>query len=148
MYYDRLVKAYKNSGLTKKKIALESNVSEKTISRMLESRDYHASVDVLESVVPVLGITMQELFCDTDAVVVSREMIDGIEEAKSALEQNKQYADEIVALKERIFALTTENISLRTELEHKQEVINLHESYKSILNGFARIITETSTDTQ
>ena len=148
MYYDRLVRAYNASGLSKKTLALKSQLSEKTISRMLESREYHASIEVLESVAPVLGVTMQELFCDTDSVVVSREMIDVIEEAKTAIEQNKQYAEEIEALKERVFALTNENISLRLTLEHKDEIIKIHEEYKSILNGFARMIPETSTDTQ
>lgn len=148
MYFDRLVKAFRDSKLTQKQLAEKSQVSEKTISRMLTSRDYHATFDIMESVANVLGISMQELFSETDAVVVSRDTIFNMEESKRIEEENKLLCDEISALKERVSELTAENTHLRNKLEYKDSVISVHESYKSLLDELARIITDRSTDTQ
>ena len=148
MYFDRIVKAFKDSKLTQKQLAEKSQVSEKTISRMLTSRDYHATFDIMESVTNVLGISMQELFSETDAVVVSRDTIFNMEELQRTEEENKLLSEEISALKERVSELSAEIASLRMKLEHKEGIISVHESYKSLLDGLARIITDSSTATQ
>ena len=40
--------------------------------------------------------------------------------------------------KDKVTALTSENDLLRLKLEHKEEIISLHNYYKTIMSGFTK----------
>lgn len=148
MYFKRLEKAFADSKLTNKQLAERSQVSEKTIARMLSNPDYHASIDVLDRVSKTLNITMQELFAETDVVLIRKEVLVDLEESRHFVDECKTLSAENIELREKVIFLEKKNENLQTTLKHKDEIISIHESYKSLLDGLARIITDTPTDTQ
>lgn len=148
MYFQRLLQAFEDSNLTYKQLAEKSQVSEKTISRMLTTPDYKPSVETATHVAKALNITMQELFAETDFVLVKKNVLADLEEAKRFVAGCKSLSAENIALREEVASLKKNNENLQIKLQHKDEIIHLHESYKSLLEELARIITETSTDTQ
>ena len=148
MYFERLGKAVDDSKLTHKQLAEKSQVSEKTINRMLTNPDYQASIDILLRVTKALNITMQELFAETDVVLIRKEVLADLEETKRFVEECQTLTTDNIELREKVSSLEKENAKLKTTLKHKEEIISIHESYKSLLDGFAHIITDRSTDTQ
>ena len=148
MYFNRLLQAFTDSNLTHKQLAEKSQVSEKTISRMLTTPDYQPSVVTATRVAKALNITMQELFAETDVVLIRKDVLVDLEESKRFVEGCRTLSTENIALREKVSSLEKKNENLQTKLQHKEEIISLHESYKSLLDGFARIITENNTDTR
>lgn len=148
MYFERLKKAVDDSKLTHKQLAEKSQVSEKTINRMLTNPDYQASLDILIHVAKALNITMQELFAETDVVLIRKEVLADLEESKRFVEECRTLTTENITLNENLRSLKKENENLKNKLRHKEEIISIHESYKSLLDGFAQILTDRSTDTQ
>lgn len=148
MYFERLKKAVDDSKLTHKQLAEKSQVSEKTINRMLTNPDYQASLDILIHVAKALNITMQELFAETDVVLIRKEVLADLEESKRFVEECQTLTTDNIELREKILSLKKENENLKNKLQHKEEIISIHESYKSLLDGFAQILTDRSTDTQ
>lgn len=148
MYFERLKKAYEESGLTKKLLAEKANVSEKTIKRILDNPNYRADLDTMTQVSKALNITMQELFSETDVVLIRKDVLAELEEASRFVEECRTLSTENISLKDELLSLTKKYEELQTTLRHKEEIIALHESYKVLLDDLARMITETSTDTQ
>lgn len=148
MYFERLQKSFADSGLTHKKLAEKSNVSEKTIKRILTSSDYHADLYTIERVTTALNITMQELFAETDVVLIRKDVLAELEASKEFVEECKTLATENLELRDTIASLNKTNALLQSKLDHKEEIISVHESYKVLLTDLARIITENHTDTQ
>lgn len=148
MYFSRLLQAFTDSNLTHKQLAEKSQVSEKTISRMLTTPDYKPSVVTATRVAKALNITMQELFAETDVVLIRKDILADLEEAKRFVEGCKTLSAENITLREKVASLEKKNENLQTKLQHKEEVISLHESYKALLDGFAQILTDRGTDTQ
>lgn len=148
MYFDRLVEAYNASGFTQKQLADKAKVSEKTINRMIKNPNYKPGWDVTINVTQALGISMQEIFAGTDVVLIRKEELAELEEAKKFVDECKNLTTENITLRENVLALTRENTDLQTKLQHKEEIISVYESHKVLLDRLARIITETSTDTQ
>ena len=148
MYFKRLVQAFEDSKLTHKQLAEKSQVSEKTISRMLTTPDYQPSLVTATRVAKALNISLQELFAETDVVLIRKDVLADLEESKRFVEGCRTLSTENIALREKVASLEKKVENLQTKLQHKEEVISLHESYKSLLNGFAQILTDRGTDTQ
>jgi predicted nuclease with TOPRIM domain len=45
---------------------------------------------------------------------------------------------EIAMLKDKVVTLTAENDVMKSKLEHKDEIIRLHNYYSTIINGLAK----------
>ena len=148
MYFKRLEKAFADSKLTQKQLAERSQVSEKTVARMLSNPDYHATVDVLDRITQTLNITMHELFTETDMVLIRKDVLAELEEAKRFADEGKTLSAENTSLKEEVHSLKKENGDLQAKLKHKEEIITVHQSYKTLLDELAHIITDKATVTQ
>lgn len=135
MYFKRLGTAFADSKLTHKQLAEKAQVSEKTVTRMLANPDYHASVDILSRVANALNITLQDLFVETDVVLIRKEVLADLEEAKYFVDNCRTLSTENITLQEKVRFLEKENDDLQTKLKHKDEIISLHERYLSIIDG-------------
>ena len=147
MYYERLKKAYDASGLSKKQLAEKAKVSEKTIKRMLDNPDYRADVVTTEQVAAALNLSMQELYAETDVVLIRKEELVELEHAKQMVDSLKNNSEDNAILIARVACLENQIEKLQTKLRHREEVIAIHESYKSLLDGFAQILNERAHDT-
>lgn len=134
MLFDRLGKAFVASKMSQKQLAEKSMVSEKTIKRMLTNRDYSPSLDTLTRVAKALGTPLEDLFSDTDARVLSGSVVTIQEEAERLSSENAMLLAENAMLKDKVGVLSSENDLLRMKLEHKDEIISLHNFYNSVAN--------------
>ena len=128
MYHARLKKAFDELGISRKQFAERAKLSEKTIKRILDNPDCNVDLDTMTLIANALNISLFELFAGTDVVLVRKEAL-------------AEYEEKIASLENTIAIL-------ENDIKHKDEIINQHESYKSLLNVFARILSERSTDTQ
>ena len=136
MWLDRIRERRKELNYTIKYISQEAKQPERTVSRIFAGETLSPSVDTLYGIATVLGLSLDELLADTNSVVGSKHYIDLIQE-------NTEFANEIerlnselalinaeaAVLKDKVGVLTAENDILRLKLEHKEEIISIHNYY-------------------
>lgn len=143
MWLENLRELKKEKGATNKGIAEATNLPERTVTRIFSGDTDNPYVDTLHRIVTVLGGSLDSILADTKVVVGSADMItlqaekDAVQEEKDTLvlEAEKLGAElalvntENAVLKDKIAALTAETDILRLKLEHKEEIIALHNYY-------------------
>lgn len=132
MWFERLGIAFADSKMSQKQLAERSQVSEKTIKRMLTNRNYSTSIDTITRVAKALDTTLEDLFSDTDARVLGGNMVSVQEELQRVTAEKGILEAENSMLKDKVVALSAEIDLLRIKLEHKEEIISLHNYYNSL----------------
>ena len=85
-----------------------------------------------------LGVSMEEIFSEGNAVVATCDVIELHNENERLLAENSLIIAENAMLKDKVAALTGENDILRIKLEHKEEIISLHNYYNALLKNSGR----------
>lgn len=143
MWLENLRELKKEKGVTNKWIAEATNLPERTVTRIFAGDTDNPYVDTLHRLVTVLGGSLDSILADTKVVVGGADLVelqaekDTVQEENDALvaELEKLGAElslantEIAVLKDKIAALTAETDILRLKLEHKEEIIALHNYY-------------------
>ena len=135
MWLEKLKKLKKETGLTTKQIAEMKNLSEKTVNRILSGETDHPYMDTLSDIVSALGGSLDDLFSDTNARIASGDFIEMQNDVNRLTAENGMLAAEIAMLKDKVSVLSSENEILRMKLEHKEEIISLHNYYNSVISG-------------
>ncbi len=142
MWLDNLKDLRKETGMTVKQIAELTNLPERTVSRIFSGDTDNPYVDTLHRIVTVLGGSLDSILADTKVVVggtdlkTLQEQNDKLNEQLSLLtEENNMLSAEICALKNTNCALSSEVELLRLKLEHKEEIISLHNYYNKLKLG-------------
>lgn len=135
MWLEKLKKLKKETGLTTKQIAEMKNLSEKTVTRILSGETDHPYMDTLSDIVSALGGSLDDLFSDTNARIASGDFIEMQNDVNRLTAENGMLAAEIAMLKDKVSVLSSENEILRMKLEHKEEIISLHNYYNSVISG-------------
>ena len=129
-----------------KQIAEMTNLPERTVSRIFSGDTDNPYVDTLHRIVSVLGGSLDSILADSKAVVGNanlstlQENIDRLNGEVSELESEvyglkeevMRLTSENSELKNRLTVLTTENGLLLIKLEHKEEIISLHNYYNKL----------------
>lgn len=138
MWLDKLKELRKKSGVTNKYLAENMHRSERTIGRFF-SGEADLGIDDLQKMVALMGGSLEDILDESDFKLPTPEvealkkeiasLTKTIEEmtAKETLLQA-----EIAVLKDKIVSLTAENDILRLKLEHKEEIISLHNYYNKL----------------
>ena len=132
MWLDNLKELKKMTGMSSKQIAELTNLPERTVIRIFSGDTDNPYVDTLHRIVSVLGGSLDGIFADTKAVVGNADLntlqtnIDLLNSELSLLKA------EIAILKDENVRLSTENDLLRLKLEHKEEIIALHNYYLNL----------------
>ena len=134
MWLDKLKDLRKEKGNPSfKKIAEETNLPERTVTRIFSGDTHNPYVSTLDLIVKALGGSLDEIFSDTKVVVGNEKLAT----LQTDLDLVKAESEIIVAentlLKDKVACLTAENDLLKRELEHKEEIINLHNYYNNAL---------------
>jgi predicted transcriptional regulator len=143
MWLDNLRELKKEKGVTNKWIAEATNLPERTVTRIFAGDTDNPYVDTLHRIVTVLDGSLDSILADTKVVVGGADLItlqaekDAVQEEKDALtaEVERLTAElalvsaELAVLKDKVVTLTAENDVLRLKLEHKEEIIALHNYY-------------------
>lgn len=132
MWLDNLKELKKRTGMSTKQIAEKTTIPERTINRILAGESDHPYADTLDLIVKAMGYDLGDIFSDTNVVVATDELT-GIKEAVDVVEAERDLIlVENDMLKTKLAALTTEIELLKKELQHKEELLALHNYYNKL----------------
>lgn len=129
MWLDNLKELKKAKGMTTKQIADATSLPERTVNRIFSGDTDNPYVDTLHRIVSVLGGSLDNILADTKTVVGSTDLITLQEDLDRLNNETMLLQAEIAVLKDKVNTLTAENDMLRMKLEHKEEIISLHNYY-------------------
>ena len=138
MWLDNLKELKKKTGMSTKQIAEKTTLPERTINRIFAGESDHPYADTLDLIVKALGYDLGDIFADTKVIVATDELVE-IKESVDVVEAERDlFQVENEMLKTKNAALTTEIELLKKELQHKEELLALHNFYKSVLSGMTK----------
>lgn len=149
MWLDNLKELRKSTGMSYKWIAEQTNLPERTVSRIFSGDTANPYVDTIHRIVSVLGGSLDSILADSKAVVgdanlsTLQEDVDNLNGEIERLngEVNRLEGEltllsaENSILRDKVSTLTAENDLLRIRLEHKEEIISLHNYYSKFQSG-------------
>jgi transcriptional regulator with XRE-family HTH domain len=132
MWLENLKELKKKTGMSTKQIAEKTNLPERTISRILAGVTDHPYADTLDLIVKALGYDLGDIFADTKVIVATDDLVE-IKESVDVVEAERDLTNvENEMLKTKVAAMTTEIELLKKELQHKDEIIALHNYYNKL----------------
>lgn len=138
MWLENLQELKKKTGMTAKQIAEKTTLPERTINRIFSGETDHPYADTLDLIVKALGYDLGDIFADTSVVVATDDLV-GIKDSVGVVEAERDLTIvENEMLKAKNAALTTENELLKKEIQHKDELLALHNYYKSVISGMTK----------
>lgn len=132
MWLENLKDLKKKTGMSAKQIADKSNLPERTVNRILSGETDHPYADTLDLIVKALGYSLSDIFADTKVIVATDELVD-IKDSVGVVEAERDLTlVENEMLKTKNAALETEIELLKKEIQHKDEIIALHNYYNKL----------------
>ena len=132
MWLDKLKELKKAKGLSSKQIAEMTNLPERTVSRIFSGETDDPYVSTLRSIAIALDTSLDDIFAETSVVVGSKRIVEIQAEFEKLKAEHDILAAEYAVLKDKVTSLTSENDILRLKLEHKEEIIAIHNYYNKI----------------
>ena len=136
MWLELLKEAQEEHGYSYKHIAEESKTSEKTVARLFSGSTKYPPIDTVYRIASVLDLSLDDLFADSRSVIGGKHYIALHEENEALTKEVERLNTELTlvsaenaVLKDKVVTLSTENELLRLKLEHKEEIIALHNYY-------------------
>lgn len=140
MWREKIIEAKKAKNITTKIMSEKVRLPEQTIARILSGKTATPRIDTVLDLGAAVGLTPRELFSETTSVlgdenlIVLQEKLDQANVALSALQAEiASISEENTNLKVQNVTLQAENDLLRIKLEHKEEIISLHNYYNSVI---------------
>ena len=133
MWLDNLKELKKQTGKSVKQIADMTNLPERTVNRIFSGDTDNPYVDTLHRIVTVLGGSLDDILADTKVVVATESIVELKENVDVIAAQHDLLAVENDMLKTKNAALTTELELLKKELAHKEELLAVHNFYRTHL---------------
>jgi transcriptional regulator with XRE-family HTH domain len=138
MWLENLQELKKKTGMSVKQIAEKTNLPERTINRIFSGETDHPYADTLDLIVKALGYDLGDIFVDTKVVVAADELVE-IKDSVGVVEAERDLTIvENEMLKAKNAALVTENELLKKEIQYKDELLALHNYYKSVISGMTK----------
>ncbi len=132
MWLENLKDLKKKTGMSAKQIADKSNLPERTVNRILSGETDHPYADTLDLIVKALGYSLSDIFADTKVIVATDELVE-IKENVGVVEAERDLIlVENEMLKSKNAAMETEIELLKKEIQHKDEIIALHNYYNKL----------------
>lgn len=129
MWLENLKELKARSGMTAKQIAEKTNLPERTVTRIFSGETDHPYADTLDIIAKALDADLGDVFSETKVIVATDDLV-SIKESVDVVEAERDLvAAENEMLKAKNAALTTEIELLKKELQHKEEIIALHNYY-------------------
>lgn len=129
MWLDNLKELKSSKGMTAKQIADRSGLPERTVKRVLSGDTANPYLDTLQRIATALDSSLDAILADTKAVVGTEGLATLQAEVTRVTAELELVTAENVILKGKVDTLTAENDLLRMKLEHKEEIIALHNYY-------------------
>lgn len=132
MWLDSLKELKKSSGMSTKQIADATKIPESTVKRIFAGDTDDPRLSTIRCIVIALGGSLDHILADTNAVISTDSIVDVKEAAVVAEAERDLVAAENEMLKAKNTALTMENELLKKELQHKEELLALHNYYNKL----------------
>jgi predicted transcriptional regulator len=129
MWIENLKELKKRTGMSIKQIGEKANLPEKTVNRIISGDTDHPRIDTLVLIVEAMGGKMNEIFADTNVVVATESLVEIKETADVVEAENSVITATNAMLEAKVTALTMENELLKKELQHKEELLAVHNYY-------------------
>ena len=140
MWLDTLKELKKAKGLSSKQIADMTSLPERTVSRIFSGDTDNPYMDTIHRIAVALDASLDDIFADTKAVVATERLVEvkeTLEEVKGAADVMEAERDLVKLENERLKVenanLTTELQLLKRELQHKDELLALHNFYNKLI---------------
>ena len=137
MLLTNLHKIKEVSKMTYEQIAKESKTPISTVKHIFAGK-CEPLASTLYRIVTAMGGSLDEVLADTNVVLSPKTLAEVQENAEVIEAERDSIQAELEKLKARNAALTTENELLRKEIQHKDELLALHNYYKSVISGMAK----------
>lgn len=142
MWLENLKELKQSTGMSFKQIAELTNLPERTVARIFSGDTDNPYVDTLHRIVSVLGGSLDSILADSKAVVGNANLTTLQEDIDRLNSEVDRLNGEITCLSaensiltDKVSTLTAENDLLRIKLEHKEEIISLHNYYNKLKSG-------------
>lgn len=132
MWLDNLKELKKAKGMSSKQIAEKTSLPERTVIRIFSGDTPNPYVDTLHRIAVVLDSTLDEIFGDSKAVVGTQNLATLQAEVDRLTAENDILKAEKAVQDAKLVTLTAENDILRMKLEHKEEIIAIHNYYNKL----------------
>ena len=138
MWLENLKELKKKTGMTSKQIAEKTRLPERTVNRIFAGESDHPYADTLDLIAKAMGYDLGDVFSETKVIIATEELVE-IKETVDIVEAERDLTlVENDMLKAKVAALTTEVEFLKMELQHKDELLAIHNYYKSVISGMAK----------
>lgn len=138
MWLENLKELKKAKGMTSKQIAEAANLPERTVVRLFSGDTPNPYVDTIYRVVVVLDGSLDDVLADSKSVVGSKSLVTLQCEVDQLKAENGLLNAENVMLKDKVGVLSAEIDLLKMKLEHKEEIIAIHNYYKTLIDGMTK----------
>jgi transcriptional regulator with XRE-family HTH domain len=138
MWLDTLKELKKEKQMSAKQIAEKANMSERTVSRIFSGDTDAPYVDTLQRIAAALDASLDDILGDSKAVVGTKNLATLQEEVDRLTAENEMLTAKNTVLESKVTSLSSEIDMLRLKLEHKEEIIALHNMYGAVLGGLAK----------
>lgn len=144
MWLDTLKELKKEKQMSAKQIAEKANMSERTVSRIFSGDTDAPYVDTLQRIAAALDASLDDILGDSKAVVGTKNLATLQEEVDRLTAENEMLTAKNTVLESKVTSLSSEIDMLRLKLEHKEEIIALHNMYGAVIGGLAKGQTKKS----
>lgn len=138
MWLDTLKELKKEKHLSAKQIAEKANMSERTVTRIFSGDTDAPYVDTLQRIAAALDVTLDDILGDSKAVVSNKNLATLQEDVERLTAEIERLTAENIMLKEKADTLSAAYDIQQMKLEHKNEIIALHNHYGAMLGSFAK----------
>jgi transcriptional regulator with XRE-family HTH domain len=129
MWLDNLKELRKSSGMSLKQLADATKIPESTVKRIFSGETADPYISTVHRMVIALGGSLDNILADTNAVL-AQESLAEVKEIADVVEAERDLVlVENEMLKSKTTALATEIELLKKELQHKDELLALHNYY-------------------
>lgn len=130
MWLDNLKELKKTKGMTAKQIADATKIPESTIKRIFAGDTTDPYVSTIHRIVIALDGSLDQILADTNAILSTESIVEVRENADVVEAERDLIIKENAILKAENTALSARIAMLEKDLQHKDELLALHNYYK------------------
>lgn len=135
MWLDNLKELKKAKGMTSKQIADVTGIPESTIKRIFSGETSDPYVTTIHRIVIALGGSLDHILADTNAVLSTESIVEVRENAEVVEAERDLVLAELEMLRSKTAAQDVEIQLLKERLQHKEEIIAIHNYYNKLFQN-------------
>ena len=133
MWLDNLKELKKSKGMTSKQISDITKIPESTIKRIFAGETTDPYVTTIHRIVIALGGSLDHILADTNVVLSPATLVEVKENANVVEAERDLIIAENTILKAENAALSAKVAMLEKDIQHKDELLALHNYYKKLI---------------